>query len=77
MGILLMYHTNRRLYLRNKYVIFDDIFSSAIVYTSQPYTEAMTMQPAVSYIPYAPCSKGKTGDICKVSRRGFIIKNLE
>ena len=44
-------------------VIFDDIFSSALVYTEQPYAEAMDMQPSVSYIPYATSSREKTGNI--------------
>ena len=29
---------------------------------SQPYIQAMAMRPAISYIPYATSSKGKTGD---------------
>ena len=44
-------------------VIFDEIFSSALVYTSQPYTEAMGMHLAVSYMPYATYSKEQTGNI--------------
>ena len=32
-------------------VIFDDIFSSALEYMSQLYSEAMDMKPDVSYIP--------------------------
>ena len=38
-------------------VAFDEIFSSALAYISQPYTEAMDIQPAVSYIPYATHSR--------------------
>ena len=30
---------------------------------SQPYSEEMAMQSAVSYIPYATSSKKQTGDI--------------
>ena len=33
--------------------VFDESFSSALEYTSQPYAEAMAMRPAVSYIPCA------------------------
>ena len=32
-------------------------------YTSQPYAEAMAMQPSVSYTPYTTSSREKTGDI--------------
>ena len=34
-------------------VVFDEIFSSTLLYTSQLYAEAMAMQLAVYYIPYA------------------------
>ena len=34
-------------------VVFDESFSSALVYTSQPYSEEMTMRPAVTYAPCA------------------------
>ena len=34
-----------------------------LAYMSQPYAEAMTMRPAVSYTPYATSSMKQTGDI--------------
>ena len=34
-----------------------------IAYTSQPYSEAMAMRPAVTYTPYATSSKEQTGDV--------------
>ena len=43
--------------------MFDESFSSALSYTSQPYAEAMAMRPAVTYTPYATSSKEQTGDI--------------
>ena len=43
--------------------MFDEIFSSALSYTSRPYAEAMAMHPAVTYTPYATSSKEQTGDI--------------
>ena len=30
-------------------VVFDESFSSALVYTSRPYSKAMAMRPAVTY----------------------------
>ena len=39
-------------------VDFDEIFSSALAYTSQPYSEAMVMRPAVTYTPCAKSSMG-------------------
>ena len=42
---------------------FDEIFVSALSYTSRPYAEAMAMRPAVTYTPYATSSKEQTGDI--------------
>ena len=44
-------------------VVFDESVSSALAYTSQPYSEAMTMRPAVKYTTYATSPRGKTGDI--------------
>ena len=39
--------------------------SSPLVYTSQPYAEAMDMRPAVSYTPYTTYSRKKIGDIIR------------
>ena len=39
------------------------IFSSTLVYMSQPYAEDMAMRPAVSYIPCATSSREQTGNI--------------
>ena len=44
-------------------VVFDEKKSSALSYTSQPYSEAMAMRPAVTYTPYATSSKEQTGDV--------------
>ena len=40
------------------------------MYNSQPYTEAMKIQPSVSYIPYATYSKKRTGYIIKFAQFG-------
>ena len=40
-------------------VVFDESFSSALSYTSRPYSEAMAMRPAVTYTPYATSSNNK------------------
>ena len=44
-------------------VVFDEMFSSTLEYTSQPYAEAMDMRQAVSYTTYATSSGDKTGNI--------------
>ena len=44
-------------------LFFDERFSSALSYTSQPYSEAMAMRPAVTYTPYDTSSKEQTGDV--------------
>ena len=44
-------------------IVFDESFSSALSYTSRPYSEAMAMRPAVTYTPYAMSSKEKNGDV--------------
>ena len=43
--------------------MFDESFSSALPYTSRPYSEAMEMRPTVTYTPYATSSKEQTGDV--------------
>ena len=44
-------------------VVFDEKHSSALAYTSRPYSEAMAMRPSVTCTPYATSSKEKTGNI--------------
>ena len=44
-------------------VVFDETFSSALAYTSQPYLEAMAMRMAVTYTPYGASSREQTGNI--------------
>ena len=43
-------------------VVFDEILSSELVYTSRPYSEAMVMHPSVTYTPCATSSREKTGN---------------
>ena len=40
-------------------VVFDKSFSSALAYTSQPYSEAIVMRPDVTYTPCATSLRGK------------------
>ena len=44
-------------------VIFDESFYSTLAYTSQPYSEAMAMRPAVSYTHYDTSPREQTGNI--------------
>ena len=44
-------------------VVFDNIFSSALVYMSQPYEEYMDIRLAMSYISYVTSPKEQTGYI--------------
>ena len=43
--------------------VFDESFSSALSYTSQLYSEAIAMRPAVTYTLYAMSPKEQNGDI--------------
>ena len=43
--------------------VFDESVSSALSYTSQPYSEAMVMRPEVTYTTYATSLKEQTGDV--------------
>ena len=44
-------------------LFFDERFSSALAYTSQPHLEAMTLRPYVTYTPCVTSSREKTGNI--------------
>ena len=44
-------------------VVFDKSFSSAVAYTSRPYSEEMAMRLAVTYTLYATSSKEQTGNV--------------
>ena len=58
-----MYVPSTRKIISSYDVVFDECFSSALSYTSQPYAEAMAMRLDVSYTPYVTSSKEKTGNI--------------
>ena len=58
-----MYVPSTRKIILSYNVVFDESFSSALSYTSRPYSEAMAMPPAVTYTPYATSSKEQTGDV--------------
>ena len=49
-------------------VVFDESYSSALEYTSQPYAEAMAIQTDVSYTPRATSSREQTGNIVTFSQ---------
>ena len=59
----LVYVPSTRKVILSYNAMFDESFSSALSYMSQPYAEAMTMRPAVTYTPYATSSKEQTGDV--------------
>ena len=59
----LVYVPSTRKILSSYDVVFDEIFSSALLYTSQPYSEAMSMHPAVTYTPCATSLRGETGNL--------------
>ena len=44
-------------------VVFEESFSSALAYTSRPYSEAMAMCMSVTYTPCATYLREQTGDI--------------
>ena len=72
-----MYVPSTRNIISSYDVVFDEIFSSALAYTSQPYSEAMAMHPDVAYIPCAMSSREQTGDIITFTQfeeRGIFTK---
>ena len=61
--LYLVYVPSTRKIISSYDVVFDEKHSSALAYTSQPYSEAMAMRPAVTYNLYATCSKEQNGDV--------------
>ena len=59
----LVYVPSTRKIVSSYDVVFDESFSSALAYTSLPYSEAMEMRLAVTYTLYATSSKEKTRDV--------------
>ena len=49
--------TSTRKIISSYDVVFEESFSSALSYTSRPYSESMAMFPAVMYTPYATSPK--------------------
>ena len=47
--------------------ISDKRLSSALAYMPSPYSDALTMQPSVLYIPYTISSHEKTGNIINLT----------
>ena len=58
-----MYVPSTRKIISSYVVVFDEIFSSVLSYTSQPYSEAMSMRPSVTYTPCATSPREQTSDI--------------
>ena len=58
-----MYVPSTRKRISSYDVVFDKSFSSALSYTSRPYSEAMAMHPSMTYTPCATSSREQTGDI--------------
>ena len=61
-GYLIYVPSTRKIFSSNG-VIFDEIVSSALAYTSHMYSEELYMQPNVLYILYAASYHEQTGNI--------------
>ena len=60
-------------------VVFDDISSSTLAYTSKPYSEAMDLSPDVPYITYDKSPREKTGDIITFAKfeEGYLLSGTQ
>ena len=58
-----MYVPSTRKVISSYDVVFDEKHSSALSYTSRPYSEAMAMSLAVTYTPYATSPREQTGNV--------------
>ena len=61
--VYLVYIPSTRKIISSYDVVFDECFSSALSYTSQPYSEAMEMCPDVTCKPCVTSSREQTGNI--------------
>ena len=59
----LVYIPSTRKVISSYNFVFDENISSALAYTSQPYSEAMAIRPAVTYTPYATSLKEHNYDV--------------
>ena len=59
----LVYVPSTRKVISSYDVVFDKKKSSALSYTSRPYSEATVMRPAVTFTLYATSMKEQTGDV--------------
>ena len=59
----LVYAPSTRKLISSYDVVFDESFSGALSYTSQPYSEAMEMRLEVMYTPYATSLREQTGGV--------------
>ena len=64
----LVYIPSTRKIIYSYDVVFDNSFSIALSYTSQPYSEAMAMRPAVAYTPYERFSREQNGNVIKFAQ---------
>ena len=59
----LVYVSSKRKIISSYDVVIDESFSSVLAYTSQPYSEALSMRPSLAYTPCATSSREQTGDV--------------
>ena len=63
-----MYVPSTRKVISSYDVVFDKSFSSALSYTSRPYSESTEIRPAVTYTLYETSSREQTGDVIKFAQ---------
>ena len=64
----LLYVPNTTKIISSYDVVFDEIFSIVLSFTSRTYSEAMAMRPDVTYIPCATTSMERTGNIITLTQ---------
>ena len=63
-----MYVRSTRKIISSYDVVVDENFSSALAYTSKPYSETMAMRLAVTYTPCTTSLREQTGDIITLTQ---------
>ena len=64
----LVYAPSTRKIIYSYDVVCDERFSSALVYTPRPYSEAMDMRPSVIYTPCYMSPREQTGDVITLTQ---------
>ena len=73
----LIYIPNTRKIVSSHAVVFEEKIYSVLAYTPHPYSDTLSMQPEVLYIPYGTPYYKQTGNIIAFAQfeEGYLLEN--